>query len=112
MSLRRLMSQPLTVQHNTFSADDYNNDVPGTATTTDLLGYLEQTASTERVNDRETVTVERQCWIPAGTVITALDRVVYGNQTFQVVGSPAIMWNPRTRKESHIVCRLVTVTGG
>jgi hypothetical protein len=113
MSLANLLNQPLSLQRVTASTvDEYGNAVTGAyGAPVTVLGFLEQTASTEIQVDRDTIITEWQCFLPTGTVIGPLDRISYQGQTFEVIGSPASWWNPRTQVESHFIVALRTVVG-
>ena len=113
MSLSNLLLQPLSLQRVAASTtDEYGNAVTGGyGSPVTVLGYLEQVSSTETQVDRDTIVTEWKCFLPTGTVIGPLDRITYNSQTFEVIGSPASWWNPRTQVESHFTVALRTVIG-
>lgn len=112
MALTRLLDQALTIRRRQAGAlDEHGNEVTETVSSTTVDGYLEQTAETELVVDRETYTSDWLCVLPASTDIDAGDQVVFGGATFEVLGPPARRWNPRTAATSHVECRLRATTG-
>jgi len=113
MSLAKLLNQPLSLQRITASTTDpYGNVITGGfGAPVTVLGFLEQVSSTETQVDRDTTVTEWKCFLPTGTVIGPLDRITFQGQTFEVIGSPASWWNPRTQTESHFTVALRTVIG-
>lgn len=102
-----LLTQQVTIERRTFADEDaYGNTTLETSATYTVRGYLEQTDSTEVTVGRETVVSNWRAVFPAGTSLDAGDRVVYAGQTFEVIGAPARLWNPRTRAEQHVEVRL------
>lgn len=111
MSLARLLNQPLVLHKNTLTVKDaYGNVVPSDATTTNIVGFIEQSESVETMNDRDVSVTSWTAHLPAGTNVNAQDRIGYGSQLFEVDGEPWIVYNPRTRSESHIVAKLKVVS--
>lgn len=113
MSITRLMTQPLTVQAMGPTVQDvYNDWVPGAiGDPVPVLGYLEQSTSVEFLLNRDTTITTWKAFLPAGTLVTPLSLVNFGEQVFQVDGAPWSAYNPRTKVVSHIECKLVVVTG-
>ncbi|MBC7594526.1 MAG: hypothetical protein H7288_11410 [Kineosporiaceae bacterium] len=122
MSLNQLLTQPLSVQ--TMGAptlDAYGDEIPGALGAPFVaLGFLEQMASVEFQADRDTtvsdwvahIRVTRQSgatWIP--TVISHLDVITSNGQVFQVNGVPEHAFNPRLQSVSHLICKLVAISG-
>lgn len=113
MSLQRLLNQPLTIQPMGASGvDEYGDAIPASlGDPVPAVGYLDQQSSVEHLNDRDTVVSQWVCYLPAGTAIGHLDHINFESQTFQVDGEPNSAYNPRTHQVSHIVCKLVVVSG-
>jgi hypothetical protein len=112
VSLLGLLTQPLTVQHRSAtSKDEYGNDVITTTSTVGINGYVEQTDAQEVTVDRETYQTDWLVVLPAGTPVDGSDRIVHGDRTFEVVGRPHEVWNPRTRSVHHIKARAREVVG-
>lgn len=111
---QRLLNQPLTITRRMTSTtvDRYGNQVATFATPTATTGFLSSSASVERVNERDVITIHRECFFQAATLIGPLDRVTYQGQVFEVDGEPERVWNPRTAREMHVRARLVSVEGG
>jgi hypothetical protein len=112
MSLRRLLSQPLTVQPVTDgSTDEYGNPVAGaTGNPVAEMGYLEQKDTIEYQTDRETVVSKWTAYLLPDSVVTPLAYINFNSQKFQVDGEPWHVFNPRTKLVHHIECKLTVVT--
>jgi len=112
VAIADLLKQTGTVQRRgKVGTDRYNNDVVGTISDYETSAYLEQTAAQEVLVDRETYTSDWLLVLPTGSPLDAWDRFVYGDLTFEVVGPPHRVWNPRTASEHHVEARLQQVTG-
>lgn len=111
MSILRLMNQPLTITKIDGSAvDAYGNQTAASlGTPTAAFGYLEQSTTTEFLNDRDVIVSQWQVFFPADTVIGAYDRVSFNGQVFEVDGAPWQVYNPRAHSVSHIQARLKVV---
>ncbi|TFB96528.1 MULTISPECIES: hypothetical protein [unclassified Cryobacterium] len=122
MSLNQLLTQPLSVQ--TMGAptkDAYGDEIPGgLGTPFVVLGFLEQKASVEFQADRDTTVsdwvahmrvtrLSGATWIP--TLIGHLDQITFQGQLFQVNGVPEHAYNPRLQAVSHLICKLVAISG-
>lgn len=112
MTLAALLNQPLTIQRRaSTSTDEYGDDVPGTVSTVETHGYVEQTEATEVTVDRETYRTDWLVVLPAGTPIDGSDRIIHGARLLEVIGSPHEAWNPHRRAVDHIEARAREVTG-
>lgn len=113
MSLRTLLSQPLLVQSiGPIGVSGYGGEVTGpVGAPVAVLGYLEQVTSSEFLVDRDTTVSTWKAFLPAGTVITHKDQVLFKAQKFEVDGEPMFAFNPRAKSVSHIVCKLVVIRG-
>lgn len=112
MSINHLLTQSLTVQTVDGSTlDAYGNAVPGAVgAPVAVLGYLEQSSTTEFLNARQTTVTTWQAYLPADTAIHPMDYITYNAQRFQVDGEPWLVFNPRTSAVSHIQCKLTVVS--
>lgn len=112
MSLSRLMNQPLTVQTmGGAGVDAYGSALPAAqGAPVAVVGYLEQTSTTEFLNGRQTTVTTWQAYLPAGTAIHPMDYIDNGGQRFQVDGEPWSVYNPRTQAFSHIQVKLIEVS--
>lgn len=112
MSLTSLLTRPSTIVSVTASGtkDEYGNPAAGTPTRTATLCYLEPWRATagEQDVDRATTSDDWLYVVPAGTTLTSIDHIEVDGETgtFEVVGEPAALWNPRKRAVSHIEARL------
>lgn len=112
MTFAGLLNQPLTIQRrSSVTTDQYGNEVPGTTASVATVGYVEYTAATEVIVDRETYTTRWLVVLPASAVVDGSDRIIHGTSTLEVVGSPHAVWNPRTRRTHSQECRCVEVVG-
>lgn len=110
MSLAKLINQPVSIIKNGAATDRYGNTIPSDVATVLTVGYLEQEASVETLDDRDVSVSSFVAYFPAGTDVNALDRVVFGTQTFQIDGEPWIVYNPRIQQTSHVRAKLKVVS--
>lgn len=106
----RLLRQPLDIQRMTAQPDGYGSPIlqpDGDPVT--VNGYLHYTSSSEVLTDRDTVTTGWTAFLPAGTELTAYDRISFDGALFQVTGAPQQVWNPRRGLVDHIEARLTEV---
>lgn len=121
MSLQRLLRQPVTIHHvEVVDTDETGDDVlDEDIDPTEVLAYLGQGLGGQSLSfgggedlvNRETYTSDWILVVPPGTVIDANDTVEFGDDTFQVIGPPNRVWNPRTNSEHHIEARLQAIEG-
>lgn len=109
MSIGRLLRQPLQVQTIGTAQDEYGNSIPAPIAVANVLGYLEQKTSKETLLNRDTTVSTWVAYLPAGTVVSALDQILFQDQTFQVTGNPWMVFNPRTQAVDHIECELTVM---
>lgn len=111
MSFARLLSRTATVIPVTTGPglDEYGNPVEVVAAGVNYPAWLEQTASEERTEDRDTQLADWLLVLPAGAVVDGNDRVQVEGKTFEVVGPPARVHTPRG--EHHVEARLRSVSG-
>lgn len=88
MSLAGMLSETATVVRYAASTDEYGNTVPGAETRTSYPARLEQLRADELVRDRDTVITDWRAFLPAGTDITAYDRLEARGHLFEVAGLP------------------------
>ena len=106
MSLAKLLNQSLTLTTTGTTVDEYGDTILAGGSSVTVQGYLEQTMTGEEMVDRDTLTQEWECYLPADTVVTGYDRIAYNGTTFQVLGAPWSVHNPRTGLVSHIKLKL------
>lgn len=106
MSLANLLNQPCTITHQaqTGAVDDYGNPTWET-TTTETVCYAEQRRTEEDTLDQSTGTEEWRVLIPAGVTVADQDRLNVDGLALEVYGPPWPVWNPRTRRVSHVEIR-------
>lgn len=112
MSLRRLLTQSLTVQPvSGGGTDPYGNDVPTDhGSPIPEKGYLEQKDTVEYQTDRETVVSKWTAYLMPNSAVTPMAYINFEAQKFQVDGEPWHVFNPRTKLVHHIECKLTVVT--
>jgi hypothetical protein len=112
MSLEGKMNQAVSVlPFGAGAEDEYHLPADGYGSPVPYRGYLEQQTSEEITDGRATRVRDWLLILPADAAIDALDRVTEGGRTFEVVGEPNKVRNPRTQAYSHIEARLRLVEG-
>lgn len=103
MSATRLMPYTGTLEtpDGGSTKDDYNNDVPTTATTTVLCGW-DQNQQGENTVDTAQQAETVRIFIEAGAVATAASVLTVGDDVFQLAGIPWKVQNKRTGAVSHL----------
>lgn len=106
------MNQDISVlPYGEASTDEYHSPVVIFGTAVAYKGYLEQTTAEEITDGRDTRVSDWLLMLPASASISALDHVQEGNRTFEVVGKPRQVYNPRIAAVSHVEARLRLVEG-
>lgn len=114
MSLRALMCHDLVVIQPGVHIDRYGNEtkdwVEGT-TRTPVRGRLAQRFRVEQLfnRGREVQITDWLCYLPAFTVVSALDRIQWEDLILEVAGRPHRAF--ARRFEHHIQCDCDTITG-
>lgn len=105
--------QPVDLLTRTVTGQDSDgNDVWGTTTTTIVGCAFDPGGSTElQQGSRDTVTTRPTVFLPAGTVVGAVDRVTVAGRTFEVDGTPLYYSNPFTGYTPGPVITLTRITG-
>jgi hypothetical protein len=109
MSIERLLTQPCTITTRTSGGVDENLDPIENETTTQTVCYLESQPVLrlqENQAERDLTRSNAICFLPAGTAITSEDAVTVGPLTYEVIGEPEHVWNPRLAVESHVRCHV------
>jgi len=103
-TIDRLLTRPVIVHHRSQGTvrDEYGNVTAADTSTTTYKGELQQAGASENLRDRNTLNTDYRLWLPADAVIDANDTVTVGMVTYEVVGQPSQIWNPRTVAVSHI----------
>lgn len=110
MSFARFLNTPLTVLTPATTTDTYGDGVLDydAATSRDTLGWFTQLSSVEMIDGRDAVTTDVAVFLAADDPISANDRVVTSDGTWDVVGTPAVRSTPRG--PHHVEVRLSKVT--
>lgn len=111
MSLTGLLSEKVTWLKFTPGAPDAHGvPVEGWIVQDEIPAYVEQTASVEVLQGRDTVTADWLVVVAPPSKIAATDRLVVRRKTLEVVGDPALFTMPTTGPH-HIELRCRGVTG-
>lgn len=95
-----LGSDTVTVLRGRFR--NTSGDLAGTDTETDVPGGSFQPSSSSESTDRGELQVSSATWYaPAGTDVTATDRLRFGGQVYAVNGVPAV-WRDENGTEDHV----------
>lgn len=91
--------------------DDYGDPQPDWTAPTEITvkGWWAWVASFEVLDGRDATSTTSKVYLPAGTPITARDRVRIAGRIYEVNGEPMPAWTPRG--EHHIECFLSSVVG-
>ena len=109
MSLTGLLARPATILRAVTAEDRYGNTVLDWSdpASTPVRGWLAQSSGTE---DRDRRDAAVSTWVfvmPAGTDVTALDRVHIDPVTYELAGPPNEAWTPRGPHHIEATLRLV-----
>lgn len=114
MSFARLLHQDVTLVFPGSRATDAGDTVPdwssGAVTTVAEKGLLQQTDSVEITEDRDTIVSDWRLFLFPNSTVAPRIRVVVGDDTFRVVGRPALVERP-PRGPHHYEVRLVSIAG-
>lgn len=113
MSLTALMKQSIALLPHSEAAEagEYHMPAESWGAAVVYKGYLEHTTSQEITEDRDTFVSDWLVVLPVTAAINGKDRVQEGGRTFEVVGKPEQVFNPRVGAVSHIEARLRLVEG-
>jgi head-tail adaptor len=110
MTIDRLLHDTVVLLHPGAGSDDYGNPVPtwalGAASQT-VSAVVQQIGRAEQTSDRDTPASDWLLVVPAGTAISAYDRVRWQGATFEVIGKPAPWSTPRGPHHLEARIRLV-----
>lgn len=105
MSLALLLSQTATVVHvESGTVDRYGDATSVETSRVHYAARVEQAASTETTEGRDTIVSDWRLYLPPDAVIGASDRVECSGNVFEVVGAPDAVRSPRG--VHHIEARL------
>lgn len=111
MSLTTLLVRNVTVITAGARTDAYGDSQSNwaTATEVDTTGWMAQQSSIENREGRNATSSTLVLTLPAGTAITARDRVRIDGIVYELIGEPMSAWTPAG--EHHIECYLGLVRG-
>lgn len=91
--------EPVTVLARTDGPPDAHGNPTYTwapSASVSALGVAPRQGEEDNAGGREAVIVGLTVYLPAGTQIAAVDRMVVRGETYQVVGEPGVWTNPYT----------------
>lgn len=111
MSLLRLLVRDVTVITAGARTDAYGDSQPDwtVAAEQTVPGWLAQQSSSENRDGRNGTTAGLSVTVPAGTPLSARDRVRVDGVTYEVIAQPVSAWTPRG--EHHIEAAVEVVVG-
>lgn len=111
MSLTSLLVRTVTILTADSRTDAYGDTQPDWTTPTgeSVNGWLAQQSSIQDLDGRNATSTALILTVPAGTVITARNRVVIDGRTYEVSAEPIAAWTPRG--EHHIEAQLEVIDG-
>lgn len=109
MSLASLMIRTVDIITPGVRTDGYGDPQPNwmTATESTTSGWLAQQSSTENVDGRNTTSSTLVLVLPAGTAVTARDRVRIDATVYELVSEPLSAWTPRGEHHIEVFVELV-----
>lgn len=101
----------ITLVTRTPTGRDGDGNTTYSTVTTTLRGAFAPVGSVETVQGQDVVVTQPTVYLPAGTDVTAVDRVIVNAVTYDVDGTPAAYTNPFTGWQPGVVVKLKAVTG-
>lgn len=92
--------------------DGYGTPIPENPGVEEVLGYWEPTVTREVTVGQQTASASSWAGLPVGTTVTdeSTLRLLDTNEQFEVVGRPALKWNPWRQRTEFIRVDLSAVT--
>lgn len=104
--------QTVTLQQRTVTGVDADGNDTYTATSTDVTGCaFNPGPSIETVQGQDMIVDTPTLYMPAGTVVSAYDRLVVAGVTYEVSGSPNFWKSPFSGWDPGVVVSLKGVSG-
>lgn len=105
-----LLTRPATLRRvvATDEEDEYNQPLTAILATS-VWTYVEQLGESEDAFQRDTGVATHRGFLTAGTNIGMEDRLVVDGATYEIVGPPRVVTNPRTGMRHHVEVMLVEV---
>lgn len=113
MSLTGWFDRDVTIVRSAVEVDEYGNttrDFDPVASYETVKGWVAQTTGIEILDGRTAEVTTWEALLPAGTDVTAVDRVVCDSVTYELDGPPNHVRRPR-RGEWYVHARLRRVDG-
>lgn len=111
MTYTNLLAEIVTIFNRTDAVvDRYGNPTDAWGSGVQVAGRVEQVATTEDLNGRDTRVSEFMLFLPAGTNISALSEVEVAGERYRVTGDPAFVFDASA--VHHIEAGITRITGG
>lgn len=111
MNILPLLNIPCTVTPRAAgTADEYNDETFADGTPVETVCWLHQTASEERLADRDTSTETWTIYLPADTTVDTNTAVTVAGATYEMTGPPAPWIDPRSQAVQFIAASVRKVT--
>lgn len=105
--ISQLLNRPVTIRVRTVDGVDVYNDPTTVTADVETVGYLDQRVRAEDESDGSQIQEDQwRLMVPADTTVSGWDAVVVGDVVYEVHGPPWQVWNPRTRRVSHVEATL------
>lgn len=107
-----MTSQTCIITHRaqTGAEDRYNSPTWVETTTAGVPCYIQQTEPKEVTIGRETQIADHLGVFLVGTVLDGSDEVIRNGHTYEVIGPPWEVWNPRLAQVGQIEANLREIT--
>jgi hypothetical protein len=103
--------EPITLVTRTKGQPDALGNDTWTTATTSVRGAFNPGTSVESVQGQDLLVTQPSVYLPAETVVGAIDAVQVGGLTYEVDGSPNNWRNPFTNWQPAVEVKLKRVTG-
>lgn len=114
MSVRRLLDRRVSIEHRAKTGTNArgNDVVAVTSTDTDVRSARDQISTAEDTgNAREQVSSRYVYFFDRGQALGPLDRIVDGDETFELDGDPDRVTRRRGGREHHVEAIAYRITG-
>lgn len=112
MTLTQLLSLSCTILRRSVSAgrDEYGSEIPSVSEDQTVC-ELQQEARSEQGDKGELSDTAWVLFLPPGTEVNTGDAVIVEGRTYELIGDPWPVRNPRTREPHHIECTVRRTAG-
>lgn len=105
--ISQLLNLPVTIRIRAEDGRDVYGDPTTSTSDVVTVGYLDQRLRSEDESDGSQTQEDRwRLMVPADTTVSGWDQVLVGGLAYEVFGPPWPVYNPRTRRVSHVEATL------